>query len=206
MEKLTKNKYIMTEYFQKSLNLLFPILTENKQEGVINTYLFAEHLKEDIIDYYLLCEMDKSIDLVQDLQDLLYASYDIDGEENTELCIFDISSKEIEVDKFLKGSYSEYSQESKRKILCYYSWCFFNPTLNRKEIIPIERVKQLKEANPKFYTFLYPNDFKKEIAIEMTDNLKLYDKKQECLKVLNQIKEFALPYDVELETFKKKIK
>lgn len=195
------NKYFISDYFQKSKHFLFPLITEKEQEGLLNTYLFADYLKEDIVDYFLLCEIEKDTELNMDLEKYLYTTYDT--LDNTEVYVFDLSSLSEEIDKFLTGSYSDYCKTSKNKILKYFGWKP-NP----------EGAKTYREDDKNiylhFYVILYPNDFRNEYSKGLftakINGKTLFDTEEEVLKIVKDMKELCPIYDVVKETFTKQIK
>lgn len=199
---IKKSKYFITSYFQKSFNLLFPLISKERQEGIINTYLFAEQLDENILDYLLICEIKKGVELNKYLQRYLCSTYETD--ENTDVCIFDLNHISEEVDKFLSGNYSEYTEESKKDILRYNNW---EKQIGRnKVVITVKDIKELKfDSNVHFYVFLYPDDFRKEVAEDMVKEYDLYDTVAEAVKTIKGIKELCPIYDLDKETLNKNI-
>jgi hypothetical protein len=192
-----RSKYFITDYFQKSKHFLFPLINKKVQEGLINTYLLADNIKENINEYYLLCEIEKDVNLNEELEKYLYTTYET--EDNTDLHVFDISSLAEEVEKFLTGSYSEYNITSKDKILKYHNW---NTSVDN-----VKKVFPNSNTHLHFYVSLYPDKFKKEYS-EGLYNAELFhwDNKQEVLNVVKTMKELCPIYDVVQETFTKQIK
>ena len=196
--KINDSHYYVMNYFQKSLHLLFPLITKKQQGGVINTFLFANELEENILEYVLICEMKKKVELNEELQKYLLCTYET--EDNTDLLIFDVSHISNEVDKFLMGQYSEYSQKSKDSILIYHKWD------SKGKALTVEQIKNGKQTSDlHFYVILYPNDFKENVAEDMVNEYNLFNSKKEALSVLKEMKELFPTYDNEKETYTSKI-
>lgn len=196
-------RYIQEGYFQKSFKLLLPIFAKTEQLGIINTYLFADYIKEDIVDYFFLCELEKGTELNKHLQRVLYACYDIEGSD-TELCIFNIYEYKDDIEKFLNGQYSKFSKKAKEDILKYHKWTYPHPSTKELIVVPISLIKKQQNTIVFFYTILYPEDFRQEAAEDITRILN-FSNKEETLKILSSVKEFTSTYDLDKETFKKKI-
>ena len=198
-KKVNDSHYYVISYFQKSLHLLFPLITKQQQEGVINTFLFANELDENILDYFLICEMEKDVELNEDLQKCLSCTYET--ENNTDLFIFDMSHISDEVDKFLMGQYSQYNKESKESVLIYHKWDY------KGKVYTVEQIKKNKQNSAlHFYVILYPDDFKENVADDMVNEYNLYNSKEEALSVLKEMKELFPTYSEEKETYTNKIK
>ena len=195
--KEIKGRYIVKNYFQKSKHLLFPLLN-TKQEGLINTYLFAEYIEnEGILEYKLFCEIKKGVEIKKELSKYLTEAYET--EDGTDLCIFDIEHLKTEVELFLKGEYSNYPENKKHDILKYYGWH------KNGKVINVAEVKRLKgDTALHYYVFLYPSQFINEIAEDLV-NLDMYNTISEAKETIKKTKEFATLYDLEKETFTKKI-
>lgn len=197
-KKVNDSHYYVMSYFQKSLHLLFPLITKKQQEGVINTFLFANELEEDILEYVLICEMKKKVEINEELQKYLLCTYET--EDNTDLLIFDMSHISDEVDKFLMGQYSQYNQTSKDSILIHHKWEY------RGKPLSVEEIKKNKQTSAlHFYVILYPDDFKENVAEDMVYEYNLYNSKHEALSVLKEMKELFPTYDNEKETYTSKI-
>lgn len=199
IERIDSSHYYVISYFQKSLHLLLPLITKKQQEGVINTFLFANELDENILDYLLICEIEKGVELNEELQKYLTCTYET--ENNTDLFIFDLSHISNEVDKFLLGHYSKYNKKSKDNVLLYHKW-------DIRGVPPtVESIKKNKQNSaPHFYVILYPNEFKENVAEDMANEFNFYETKEEALKVLNEMKELFPAFDEEQETYTNKIK
>jgi len=192
-----RSKYFITDYFQKSKHFLFPLINKKTQEGLIDTFLLADHVKENINEYYLLCEIEKDVELNGDLEKYLYTTYET--EDNTELHIFDISSLSEEVEKFLAGAYSEYTIDSKNRILKYHNW---NVDVNN-----VKKTFTDPNTHLHFYVTLYPEKFKQEYSEGLyNSNLLFFKNKDEVLNIVKTMKELCPIYDVVQETFTKQIK
>ena len=193
-------KYIISDYFQKSKHFLFPLITSKQQEGLISTYLFADYLKEDIIDYYLICEIERNTDLNEDLEKLLYTSYDT--VENTEVHIFDLTFVSEEVNKFLAGAYSQYTIESKNKILQYYKWS--------TDVDAIKERHAADNTQLHFFVILFPEKFRDEYTTDLFNakigGKSLFSSARDVHDVVRGMKELGAIYDLDKETFKKEIK
>lgn len=201
--KFEATKYYVTEYIQKSKTMLFPIVSKEKQPGLITCYLFSEEFDENIYDYYLIAEMSKGSILNGHLEKCLYTTYET--EDGNDLYIFDISDVSEDVDRFLLGDYSDYSKESKANMLKYYSWT--RMVGGNKVIFSVKEIKDnLPKTNLHIYVFLYPSDFKQELAEELVKNYKLYDNMEDALRVLKQMKELCPKFDEKRETLTKKLK
>lgn len=199
MTKAERSKYFMTKYFQKSRNFLLPLISREAQEGLLNSYLFAEGLEENISEYFLICEIRKGCELNEDLARCLYSTYE--NEVGNDICLFDLSSVKADVDKFLDGRYSQYSVESKHKILRYFKWGKKVPS---GAVMTVKEVKQLKnDKELHFYVFLYPESFKEEVAEEMYSIYNIFSSYNEALQVLKEMKELCSPYDADKETLTK---
>lgn len=198
---LKDKKYLKVSYFQKS-KMLFAIIAGIKYYGdpenqLLNTYLFSTEIDESILDYYLFAEFTKNIELDEHLLALLHATYTT--ENDTELYIFNIMEHKEDVDKFLLGKYSEFTVASKDKILFYYN--YFPKDRNKKYIKPtnLHNLRGMLH----FYTFLYPEECKEQLAEEMTESM--FKTKEEAMATLSSMKELCKEYDMEKETLKLKV-
>lgn len=197
MVEIKDSKYLKIGYFQKS-KILFAIIAVQKyyKDKLINTYLFSPHLDESILDYYLFVEFKEDVVLDEDLERYLYCSYNT--EDDTKLYIFDMTDFKDDIDKFLLGSYSEFSEQSKDKILHYFGYYSKD---SRGKIIKCN-VHALN-GMLHYYTFLYPDKCKEQIANDMNNSL--FASKGEALMILKGMKEICLPYDMEKETINKNL-
>lgn len=198
-EKINSSHYYIISYFQKSLHLLLPLITKKQQEGVIDTFLFANELDENILDYLIICEIKKGVELNEELQKYLTCTYET--ENDTDLFIFDMSHISDEVDKFLMGQYSEYNKESKDNVLIYHKWESKGRPYTVQEI-----KKNTQKSAIHFYVILYPNEFKENVAEDMVNEYNLFSTKEEALAVLKEMKELFPSYDEQKETYIHKIK
>lgn len=201
MTKIEDTKYLRISYFQKS-KLLFALIAGNNYNGedknkVINTYLFSTEIDENILDYYLLAEFGKDVELDETLLKNLYTTYST--ENNTDLYIFDISCYKDDIDKFLIGEYSQFSEEAKKEILNYYGYYDKN---KQGKIVVDSNVHKIG-GMLHIYTFLYPQECKEYIAEDMANSL--FGTKQEALQTLNYMKEVCPAYDMQKETIKTKL-
>lgn len=199
----TSSRYFVSHYFQKSKNFLFPLITKSKQAGIINTFLFAYRIEDDILNNIIFCEIKKGTSLNEDLDGFVKEVYET--EDDSFIYKIDIASLgDAQISQFLSGSYSEYSESAKNKILFYFQWTkspggvVYTPA----EIKAITR----KDFNPHYYTLLYPSEFKKSVAQEMHADLDLFDTEEEALEIISDMKELCELYNYEKETYKKPLK
>ncbi len=197
--KIEDGRYLKIKYFNKS-KMLFAFIAGKpywkNEKRLRQTYLFANTLDESILDYYLFAEFDEGVELDEKILQYLYAKYET--EDKTELYIFDLTNFKDDVDKFLEGSYSEFSKDRKSDVLRYNGY-----PINKKGEL-IGKIKDMKGALH-FYTILNPDNCKDEIAEEMVEVHQMFDTKNEALSVLRVMKEVCEPYDKDKETYKKEI-
>lgn len=199
----TAGRYCVTNYFQKSTNFLFPLIAKSKQEGVSDTFLFADGIEDDIVNNIIFCEIEKETSINKDLEEFVKEVYET--EDDTFLYKIDIASLgDAQVNQFLSGSYSEYSEEAKKKILFYFQWTkspggvVYTPT----EVKAIDK----KDFNPHYHVLLYPKEFKINVAQDMHTELDLFDTKEEALEIIRDMKELCEIYNYEKETYKKPLR
>ena len=197
--KVEDGRYLKIKYFNKS-KMLFAFIAGKpywkNDKKIIETYLFANALDESILDYYLFAEFEDGVELDDKIIEYLYAKYKT--EDGTELYIFDLTNFKDDVDKFLSGSYSEFTQERKADVLRYHGY-----SLTKKGEI-MGRIENVK-GQLHFYSILNPEKTKDAIAEEMVKVHKMFDTKQEALGILQMMKEVCEPYNKDRETYKKNI-
>ena len=208
---MSRSTFYDIEYIQKSI-FLFPLLhnqtSKYYKDKLIKTYLFGDFVQEDILDMYLICEFKKGIVLDEDISEYLYKSQET--EEGNDLCIFNISKWEQDIEKFLKGEYSKFSEEHKKRILSYFNYPENIEKLSKREFLEkVEKGNKLQQngiyGNFNIYVVLYPYSFKEEVAKEMVERYDLYNNVDEAMKALHDVEELLPIYDHEKETFKKNI-
>ncbi len=200
------NRYFRISYFQKS-KLLFAMIANDLKERydpfLVNTYLFSnnEDIPEDINSYHLLVEFKNGVELSEDLKKLLLSVYSI--EDDSAIHIFDVEAFKSDIDKFMMGAYSMFSNESKYRIMYYYN---IYPKNERGDIIKISSatLKAHKPGVLEVNAFFYPAEYKNEIASEMVGII--YEDKLQALEGLKDVQEIVAIYDKEKETFTKQIK
>lgn len=202
---MNSKEYFVEGYIPKSRDFLFPLISKKNnrefQKNVLGTYLFAEDLQEkNIINYYLLCEIVKNTELDEGLKKYLKEVYLT--EDDTELCIFCMKDFKNTIDMFLAGSYSEYDEKDKKIVLESYGFTKTDKTAYTPEDVKKEN---FKGVNKYLYVVFYPNKFRKEIAEYYSNCKNLFDNEKEALSVLKEVKEFCQIYDLEKETYVKKL-
>ena len=197
------DRYFRKTYFQKS-KLLFGIISDLQMsdcEELIQTYLFSNEIEENVLDYYLLCEFSTEFKLSVKLENILTNIYQT--VDNTFVYVFHLIDYKDDVDKFLKGDYSNFSEESKNNIMFFY---YIYPKSDTDEIIkiPTQILKDKKKGSLQMHVFFNHKDYIEELSEEMTDVI--YDSKEEAIHILKDMKEILEIYDRERETLNKKIK
>lgn len=171
-------KYIITEYFQKSKNLLFPLLGFKKEEKFIpkNTYLYWNNYWS-IDNFDLIVHYDKmgyGYERSKILRNPHHkACYELD---EGFFYIFDLSEYNKDVCLFMKGKYSKMSSGAQYKIRDYHNDYY-------KKVIPLKEHFCHMIFNPIFYY--------REVLKELGSSIKIEDLKQvgELWDVYNKEKE-----------------
>lgn len=173
---------VYRQYFQKSHTFLYPLLRIPKNYGNVNkrpkkTYIAAKNvLKPEDMRLIVIYENsnDPSWKVYFEkivLKNQFLESYFINSETDDIVVIFDISSLEEDVKKFLKGKYSQLSQDARKSISSFYG-------VHTPEWAYLE-------------SFLYPDKYFKEYSkiLEIDE------------QVLRDVGELCDKYDLEKETF-----
>ena len=183
------SKYSISNYFQKSINFLFPLCAESKPKDIM-TYLFCDNIDEDIFSYHLIVKVNKGVE-IQD-KEFLSNIYNVYNHTDFDLYTLDISKWEKDIDEFLKGNYSKFSKEGKKRILKFYGY--------------LDSQGKLKDTNKinyaHFFVYLYPEKFKEVVAEELVSVHKFFNTYEEALSVIKESKELCPLYDLDKETLK----
>jgi len=177
--------YLYNQYFQKSLNYLYPLLGIDKDEVFIpaGCYLWWNG-DESIDDFKLIVDYTDTQKKVFDQFErrcLLKNPY-FDKCYNVEtgkVYIFDLSSYQDTVKHFLKGKYSQFSDAVKRKVMKYHG-----AAIDDKEVRPGRYI----------HMSLYPELYHEHVANELEtvpleeikkvkELINVYDKKKETLEI-----------------------
>ena len=186
---MNKSKYYSVNYFQKSRNLLLPLGLSNgiRNEG-IQSYLFCDSLDEDILEYNLLVKVDKGVEIIDEqFLDKVVKVYE---KEEFDIYVLDISEWGEDIDSFMKGEYSKYTEKAKKKILKAFN------NLNGDNFI----AKSELTGGYKFYVIFFPDQYKEEVAQELWEVHELFNTKAEAWEVVKEMKEFCAPYSKMKET------
>lgn len=200
-----ERKFLRLAYFQKS-KLLFAMIAQNLRTNfspyLIETYLFNDITEENIEDYYLLAEFKSDFEITPKLEKYLTNVYETI--EGTFLYAFHLVSHKEDVDKFMQGKYSEFSEDTKSKIAFYYNIYSFDE--RSKTIIKVSKETLLKLRSGPFemQVILNPSEYIREVAEEMVPLI--YEDLGEAINNVINMKEIAKKYDRRKETFTKKIK
>ena len=181
------SKYSISNYFQKSINFLFPLCADSKPKDIM-TYLFCDKIDEDIFSYYIIVKVNKGIEITD--KEFLSNVSNVYSQKDFDLYILDISKWEKDVNEFLKGNYSKFSKEVKHRILKFYGY--------------IDHNGKLKDTNKinyaHFFVYLYPEKYKEAVAEELVSVHKFFNTYEEALNVIKESKELCPIYDLEKET------
>jgi hypothetical protein len=168
---------VYTEYFQKSKVFLYPLLKLKKGLPYVpkQTYVCWEHVHL-IEDYRFLCEynvkMSFSFNKFCDKYLKSHEKFDeyIDLGNNKHLFIFDFISYKSDVDRFVKGKYSQFSFNSK--------------------LIIIEFFKTKDDISEYINAFLSPDGYHDQYAKFLNINI----------AVIEKVYELCTPPDLDKET------
>lgn len=119
--------YIITDKFQKSLKILFPLLgiPKNSTFQPFNSYLWWEYVEENIETFYLIVYYKHNNSLIYKAFEDKYIfeneyisnCYNV---EDGSIYIFDITVFYDTVEKFLNGRYSKFEEKAKTIIRRYW--------------------------------------------------------------------------------------
>jgi len=170
------------QYFQKSKIFLYPLLGIRKGEEFVpmETYICWDGLYSQG-DYKYICIYNINRNLkfknfennVIRSNEFLELAMTID--KNTQLYVFDLSKYKNDIDMFLKGSYSNFSINSKNKIIKYFG--------------SVGRIAKYINS------YLYPEDYHEVYAQALKVDIKL----------IREVYEVCTPPDLMKETYMGKI-
>ncbi len=193
--------YIFRKYYQKSLNYLFPLLGQEKEDAFrpTNTYLWwsgKESIETlDLIVHYedkersLFDLFEKKVLMKSPYLDTCYTV------EGGRVYIFSMAAFSDTVSKFLHGKYSQFEEKVKKRILSYHG----------------ATIDKVPRPNRPFHTALYPELYWEQAAREIkypVEDLKqvgelcsLYEKEKETFDI-NIIESCAnvIPKEISLDT------
>lgn len=155
------------------------------------TYLYWDDIDESILTYNLIVEYDKNIEIDHPLLQSIYNTVD------SIVYIFNMEKYKHDIDMFLDGKYSEFSADSKQKIIKYYKWIVNGRTMYSSEA-------KIAEGSPHWHVFFYPRIFVNNVAKEWVYPFKYYDDEEEAFIVADTMTEFCQIFNLEKETFTKK--
>ena len=185
------SKHYISKYFQKSTNFLVPlILSNNKYIKNISSYLKSNVHDESIENYNLLIKLEKNIDINDtEFCEHILNIYDYDS---FNIYILDLSNYKETVELFIKGKYSQFDDNIKKKILKFWKILKYNGDFYKKN--------ESNNIHYIFYSFLFPKQYIEEVAKEMVNPHKLFENYEEALNTLKNTNELCPPYNKKKET------
>jgi hypothetical protein len=178
-----ESNYIYKTYFQKSLNFLFTLLGYSKMETFVpkNTYLWWEEGEENIETLDILVHYhpeDETLFEIFEKKELMThphfdSCYSIEG--GGKLYVFNLAHHVDTVEKFLRGRYSQFTDQVKKRILNYHG----------------ASLDKVPRPGRTFHTSLYPELYMEQVAKEIKVDI----------EELKEIGELCSIYDKKRETF-----
>jgi hypothetical protein len=178
---------VVTKKIKKSKNLLFPLLgiTKSKKEATfepVNTYLHWEDICGiDCLELAALYDCSNSLfSTFEDNHILPKNPLGVHDFQGFRMYIFDLSQYHEDVNNFIQGKYSKFSDKSKAKIMFYHG----DSAMDRSK---------MPMLGHDFKIIFYPNHYFKAASqelgvpisylVEVGELLSVYDKEEETFDI-----------------------
>lgn len=166
-------EYLILPYYQKSLNLLYPLLGF-KKEKLPQTYLFWDDIEEGINNFELIVNY---LTIDDNTEKNILNNYYLKSCYNTTeglVYIFNLITFSEDVLLFIEGKYSKFSQESKKIVRNFHGDLYLGNT-----------PKIGKPFHMIFNPSLYKSVIAKELGVEeynIEEVWDIFDKEKETFK------------------------